>query len=245
MEQLQRKFSIIQTEIQKQNNDINKRLEEISKEIKELDETFMKVKTLNHQLLDTTPVTNKKQIESDIKFNKYLYDLELRKKMSKKTFFKNQLQMRQMYINRCILFTSYVIATENKNQIQITQSFFAFVNYVYSEFVKNHQYLKEFYLEKKDIHENYVLLLSLYPTVDKERREKLEKNVLTKEEYEKLLNDIKELDKTLEEYKRIFKTEKPRISKRSLKNGDYFNFDIGKVVTNIYPGLQDEIQNTK
>lgn len=245
MEQLQRKFSIIQKEIEKQNKEINERIEDITKEIKDLDATFMNVKALNHQLLDTTPVSNKKQVENDIKFNKYLYDLELRKKMSKKTFFKNQLQMRQMYINRCILFTSYVIATENKNQIQITQSFFAFVNYVYSEFVKNHQYLKEFYLEKKNIHENYVLLLSLYPTIDKERREKLEKNILSKEEYEKLLNDIKDLDKTLEDYKKIFKTEKPRISKRSLKNGDYFNFDIGKVVTNIYSGLQNEVQNTK
>lgn len=50
----------------------------------------------------------------------------------------------------------------------------------------------------------------------------------------------------LEEYKQVFKTRKPRITKKNIENNLYFNFDIMTVVDSIYPGLKkDEVQNTK
>ena len=155
---------------------------------------------------------------------------------------------------------NYMVAQANKNEIQTTQSFFAFINYVYSEFVKKYQYQKDFYLEKKNIHENYVFssyhchilsilknqLNSLFPTIDQERKEQIEKNILSEEEYQSLINKIEQLDKTLEEYKQVFKTKKPRITKKDIENNSCFNFDIELVVQNIYPGLKkDEVQNTK
>lgn len=246
MEALAKTFLVVQRELQNQSKEINERLEITSQEIKKLDDKFLSVKSLNQQLLDNTPVSDKKRVENDIKFNQYLYDLELRKKMSKKTFYKNELQLREMYVVRCTLFMNYMVAQANKNEIQTTQSFFAFINYVYSEFVKKYQYEREFYLEKKNIHENYILFLSLFPTIDKDRRQQIEKNILTDEEYKSLINQIEQLDSKLEEYKQIFKTKKPRITKKDIENNICFNFDITTVVENIYPGAQkNDVQNTK
>lgn len=246
MEALAKTFLVVQKELQEQSEKINELLEDTSMEIQKLDDKFLNVKTVNQKLLDSSPTIEKKKIENDIKFNQYLYDLELRKKMAKKTFYKNELQLREMYVVRCTLFMNYMVAQANKNEIQTTQSFFAFINYVYSEFVKKYQYQKDFYLEKKNIHENYVLFLSLFPTIDKERKEQIEKNILTEEDYQSLINKIEQLDKTLEEYKQVFKTKKPRITKKDIENNSCFNFDIELVVQNIYPGLKkDEVQNTK
>ena len=166
--------------------------------------------------------------------------------MAKKTFYKNELQLREMYVVRCTLFMNYMVAKANKNEIQMTQSFFAFINYVYSEFVKKYQYQKDFYLEKKNIHESYVLFLSLFPTIDKERKEQIEKNILSEEEYQDLIKQIEELDQMLEEYKQVFKTKKPSITKKDIESNVCFNFDIASVVENIYPGIKKhEVPNTK
>ena len=50
----------------------------------------------------------------------------------------------------------------------------------------------------------------------------------------------------LEEYKQIFKTKKPNITKKDVESNVCFNFDITTVVENIYPGIKKhEIPNTK
>ena len=68
---------------------------------------------------------------------------------------------------------------------------------------------------------------------------------MTEEEYQNLIQKIKDLDLKLEEYKQIFKTKKPRITKKNKEEYKYFNFDVNQVVASIYPGLQNDVQNQK
>lgn len=243
MEHLTKKFEIIQMEIQKQSEQLNQRVNATSEEIKILENKFEEVKRINEKQLINNSGETKRQIENDIKFNQYLYDLELRKKMCKKTYYKNEIQSREMYVIRCIVYMNYMLANQNNNEIGKTQNFFALVNHIYQEFVKNHQFLKEYYREKKDIHESYVLLLTLFPNLDKERKEQIEKNLLTEEEYKDLINRILNLDATLDEYKELFKTRK--VPKRNI-NDKCLNYEIETVVESIYQGVKkNEVQNKK
>lgn len=245
MDDLAKIFLVIQKELENQSKKLNDCVEKVSKEIQELDNKFSKVKTINEQRLNTSNSEQKKEIENNIKFNKYLYDLELRNKMLKKSEYKNQIKMCEMYFVRCTIFMNYMVARENHNEIQITQTFFAFVNHVQEEFVKNYQFKKDYYLEKKNIHEEYTLLLSLFPSIDENRRSQIEKKLLSLDEYSDILLKIIELDDTLENYKQIFKTRKPNIIEKNINNKIYFNFEIKKVVESIYPGLLNEISNKK
>ena len=204
MEEVTKIFFVVQQELQEQSKQINSRLEKISKEIQTLEDTFSKTKNNNQKLLEQASPIEEKQIKMNMRCNQYLYDLELRKKMAKKTFYKNELQLREMYEVRCSLFINYMMAEENHNEIQITQSFYKFINYVYSEFIKKYQYERDSYVEKKNIHENYILCLSTFPTIDETRRRQIEKNIMTEEEYQNLIQKIKDLDLKLEEYKQIF-----------------------------------------
>ena len=206
----------------------------------------MNIKLSNQNKLDNSSGIQKQQIEKDIKFNQSLYELELSKKYLKKTYYQNQLKSREMYFSRCSTFVNYMVALSHKNEIQINQTFFSFINHVCEEFVKNYQYLRDYYVEKKRIHEKYVFFLSSYPGIDKKRRTQIEKNLLTEEEYQDIINKINELDKTLNEYKEIFKTKKPKITKKIIESNTCFNFEILNVVESIYQGVKkNEIHNTK
>ncbi len=246
MDDIMKIFQVVQNELQMQSKDINKCIDNSSKEINDLENKFMNIKLSNQNKLDNSSGIQKQQIEKDIKFNQSLYELELSKKYLKKTYYQNQLKSREMYFSRCSTFVNYMVALSHKNEIQINQTFFSFINHVCEEFVKNYQYLRDYYVEKKRIHEKYVFFLSSYPGIDKKRRTQIEKNLLTEEEYQDIINKINELDKTLNEYKEIFKTKKPKITKKIIESNTCFNFEILNVVESIYQGVKkNEIHNTK
>ena len=246
MNEIMKIFQVVQNELQMQSKDINKCIDTTSKEINNLENKFMNIKLSNQNKLDNSSGIQKQQIEKDIKFNQSLYELELSKKYLKKTYYQNQLKSREMYFSRCSTFVNYMVALSHKNEIQINQTFFSFINHVCEEFVKNYQYLRDYYVEKKRIHEKYVFFLSSYPGIDQKRRTQIEKNLLTEEEYQDIINKINELDKTLNEYKEIFKTKKPKITKKIIESNTCFNFEILNVVESIYQGVKkNEIHNTK
>ena len=246
MDDIMKIFQVVQNELQMQSKDINKCIDNSSKEINDLENKFMNIKLSNQNKLDNSSGIQKQQIEKDIKFNQSLYELELSKKYLKKTYYQNQLKSREMYFSRCSTFVNYMVALSHKNEIQINQTFFSFINHVCEEFVKNYQYLRDYYVEKKRIHEKYVFFLSSYPGIDQKRRTQIEKNLLTEEEYQDIINKINELDKTLNEYKEIFKTKKPKITKKIIESNTCFNFEILNVVESIYKGVKkNEIHNTK
>ncbi len=246
MDDIMKIFQVVQNELQMQSKDINKCIDNSSKEINDLENKFMNIKLSNQNKLDNSSGIQKQQIEKDIKFNQSLYELELSKKYLKKTYYQNQLKSREMYFSRCSTFVNYMVALSHKNEIQINQTFFSFINHVCEEFVKNYQYLRDYYVEKKRIHEKYVFFLSSYPGIDQKRRTQIEKNLLTEEEYQDIINKINELDKTLNEYKEIFKTKKPKITKKIIESNTCFNFEILNVVESIYQGVKkNEIHNTK
>lgn len=246
MDDVMKIFQVVQNELQMQSKDINKCIDNSSKEINDLENKFMNIKLSNQNKLDNSSGIQKQQIEKDIKFNQSLYELELSKKYLKKTYYQNQLKSREMYFSRCSTFVNYMVALSHKNEIQINQTFFSFINHVCEEFVKNYQYLRDYYVEKKRIHEKYVFFLSSYPGIDQKRRTQIEKNLLTEEEYQDIINKINELDKTLNEYKEIFKTKKPKITKKIIESNTCFNFEILNVVESIYQGVKkNEIHNTK
>lgn len=246
MDDIMKIFQVVQNELQIQSKDINKCIDNSSKEINDLENKFMNIKLSNQNKLDNSSGIQKQQIEKDIKFNQSLYELELSKKYLKKTYYQNQLKSREMYFSRCSTFVNYMVALSHKNEIQINQTFFSFINHVCEEFVKNYQYLRDYYVEKKRIHEKYVFFLSSYPGIDQKRRTQIEKNLLTEEEYQDIINKINELDKTLNEYKEIFKTKKPKITKKIIESNTCFNFEILNVVESIYQGVKkNEIHNTK
>lgn len=246
MDDIMRIFQIVQNELQMQSKDINKCIDNSSKEINELEDKFMNIKLSNQNKLENSSGNQKQQIEKDIKFNQSLYELELNKKYLKKTYYQNQLKSREMYFARCSTFVNYMVALSHKNEIQINQTFFSFINHVCEEFVKNYQYLRDYYVEKKRIHEKYVFFLSSYPLIDQKRRNQIEKNLLTEEEYQDIINKINELDQTLNEYKELFKTRKPKITKKIIENNTCFNFEILNVVESIYQGVKkNEVHNTK
>lgn len=246
MDDIMKIFQVVQNELQMQSKDINKCIDNASKEINDLENKFMNIKLSNQNKLDNSSGIQKQQIEKDIKFNQSLYELELSKKYLKKTYYQNQLKSREMYFSRCSTFVNYMVALSHKNEIQINQTFFSFINHVCEEFVKNYQYLRDYYVEKKRIHEKYVFFLSSYPGIDQKRRTQIEKNLLTEEEYQDIINKINELDKILNEYKEIFKTKKPKITKKIIESNTCFNFEILNVVESIYQGVKkNEIHNTK
>lgn len=246
MDDIMRIFQIVQNELQMQSKDINKCIDNSSKEINELEDKFMNIKLSNQNKLENSSGNQKQQIEKDIKFNQSLYELELNKKYLKKTYYQNQLKSREMYFARCSTFVNYMVALSHKNEIQINQTFFSFINHVCEEFVKNYQYLRDYYVEKKRIHEKYVFFLSSYPLIDQKRRNQIEKNLLTEEEYQDIINKINELDQTLNEYKELFKTRKPKITKKIIESNTCFNFEILNVVESIYQGVKkNEVHNTK
>ena len=246
MDDIMKIFQVVQNELQMQSKDINKCIDAVTKEINDLENKFMNVKLSNQKKLENSSGIQKQQIEKDIKFNQSLYELELNKKYLKKTYYQNQLKSREMYFARCSTFVNYMVALSHKNEIQINQTFFSFINHVCEEFVKNYQYLRDYYIEKKRIHEKYVFFLSSYPGIDKKRREQIEKNLLTDEEYQDTIDKVSESDQTLNEYKEIFKAKKPKITKKIIESNTCFNFEILNVVENIYQGVKkNEIHNTK
>lgn len=245
MDDIMKIFQVVQNELQQQSKDINKLIDTTTKEINKLENKFMNVKLSNQKELENSTKKQKHQIEKDIKFNQNLYELELNKKYIKKTYYQNQLKSREMYFARCSTFVNYMVALSHKNEIQINQTFFSFINHVSEEFVKNYQYLKEYYLEKKKIHEKYVFFLSSYPEIDKIRRKQIEENILSEKEYKEIIEKINEIENILIKYKEIFKTKKPNITKQIIESNTCFNFEILNVVESIYQGKKDEIQNTK
>jgi len=246
MDEIMKIFQVVQNELQMQSKDINKCIDTTSKEINDLENKFMNIKLSNQNKLDNSSGIQKQQIEKDIKFNQNLYELELNKKYLKKTYYQNQLKSREMYFARCSTFVNYMVALSHKNEIQMNQTFFSFINHVCEEFVKNYQYLRDYYVEKKRIHEKYVFFLSSYPLIDEKRRNQIEKNILSEKEYQDIIDKINELDQTLNEYKEIFKTKKPKITKKIIESNTCFNFEILNVVESIYQGVKkNEVHNTK
>ena len=246
MDEIMKIFQVVQNELQMQSKDINKCIDTTSKEINGLENKFMNIKLSNQNKLENSSGIQKQQIEKDIKFNQNLYELELNKKYLKKTYYQNQLKSREMYFARCSTFVNYMVALSHKNEIQMNQTFFSFINHVCEEFVKNYQYLRDYYVEKKRIHEKYVFFLSSYPLIDEKRRNQIEKNILSEKEYQDIIDKINELDQTLNEYKEIFKTKKPKITKKIIESNTCFNFEILNVVESIYQGVKkNEVHNTK
>lgn len=246
MDEIMKIFQVVQNELQMQSKDINKCIDTTSKEINDLENKFMNIKLSNQNKLENSSGIQKQQIEKDIKFNQNLYELELNKKYLKKTYYQNQLKSREMYFARCSTFVNYMVALSHKNEIQMNQTFFSFINHVCEEFVKNYQYLRDYYVEKKRIHEKYVFFLSSYPLIDEKRRNQIEKNILSEKEYQDIIDKINELDQTLNEYKEIFKTKKPKITKKIIESNTCFNFEILNVVESIYQGVKkNEVHNTK
>ncbi len=246
MNEIMKIFQVVQNELQMQSKDINKCIDTTSKEINNLENKFMNIKLSNQNKLENSSGIQKQQIEKDIKFNQSLYELELNKKYLKKTYYQNQLKSREMYFARCSTFVNYMVALSHKNEIQMNQTFFSFINHVCEEFVKNYQYLRDYYVEKKRIHEKYVFFLSSYPLIDEKRRTQIEKNILSEKEYQDIIDKINELDQTLNEYKEIFKTKKPKITKKIIESNTCFNFEILNVVESIYQGVKkNEVHNTK
>ena len=246
MDEIMKIFQVVQNELQMQSKDINKCIDTTSKEINGLENKFMNIKLSNQNKLENSSGIQKQQIEKDIKFNQNLYELELNKKYLKKTYYQNQLKSREMYFARCSTFVNYMVAPSHKNEIQMNQTFFSFINHVCEEFVKNYQYLRDYYVEKKRIHEKYVFFLSSYPLIDEKRRNQIEKNILSEKEYQDIIDKINELDQTLNEYKEIFKTKKPKITKKIIESNTCFNFEILNVVESIYQGVKkNEVHNTK
>lgn len=246
MNEIMKIFQVVQNELQMQSKDINKCIDTTSKEINNLENKFMNIKLSNQNKLENSSGIQKQQIEKDIKFNQSLYELELNKKYLKKTYYQNQLKSREMYFARCSTFVNYMVALSHKNEIQMNQTFFSFINHVCEEFVKNYQYLRDYYVEKKRIHEKYVFFLSSYPLIDEKRRTQIEKNILSEKEYQDIIDKINELDQTLNEYKEIFKTKKPKITKKTIESNTCFNFEILNVVESIYQGVKkNEVHNTK
>mgnify|MGYP003366959327 FL=1 len=246
MNEIMKIFQVVQNELQMQSKDINKCIDTTSKEINNLENKFMNIKLSNQNKLENSSGIQKQQIEKDIKFNQNLYELELNKKYLKKTYYQNQLKSREMYFARCSTFVNYMVALSHKNEIQMNQTFFSFINHVCEEFVKNYQYLRDYYVEKKRIHEKYVFFLSSYPLIDEKRRTQIEKNILSEKEYQDIIDKINELDQTLNEYKEIFKTKKPKITKKIIESNTCFNFEILNVVESIYQGVKkNEVHNTK
>lgn len=246
MNEIMKIFQVVQNELQMQSKDINKCIDTTSKEINSLENKFMNIKLSNQNKLENSSGIQKQQIEKDIKFNQSLYELELNKKYLKKTYYQNQLKSREMYFARCSTFVNYMVALSHKNEIQMNQTFFSFINHVCEEFVKNYQYLRDYYVEKKRIHEKYVFFLSSYPLIDEKRRTQIEKNILSEKEYQDIIDKINELDQTLNEYKEIFKTKKPKITKKIIESNTCFNFEILNVVESIYQGVKkNEVHNTK
>lgn len=246
MDQIMKIFQVVQNELQMQSKNINKCIDTTTKEINDLENKFMNIKLSNQKKLDNSSGLQKQQIEKDIKFNQSLYELELNKKYLKKTYYQNQLKSREMYFARCSTFVNYMVALSHKNEIQMNQTFFSFINHVCEEFVKNYQYLRDYYVEKKRIHEKYVFFLSSYPLIDEKRRTQIEKNILSEKEYQDIIDKINELDQTLNEYKEIFKTKKPKITKKIIESNTCFNFEILNVVESIYQGVKkNEVHNTK
>ena len=246
MNEIMKIFQVVQNELQMQSKDINKCIDTTSKEINNLENKFMNIKLSNQNKLENSSGIQKQQIEKDIKFNQNLYELELNKKYLKKTYYQNQLKSREMYFARCSTFVNYMVALSHKNEIQMNQTFFSFINHVCEEFVKNYQYLRDYYVEKKRIHEKYVFFLSSYPLIDEKRRTQIEKNILSEKEYQDIIDKINEIDQTLNEYKEIFKTKKPKITKKIIESNTCFNFEILNVVESIYQGVKkNEVHNTK
>ena len=246
MNEIMKIFQVVQNELQMQSKDINKCIDTTSKEINNLENKFMNIKLSNQNKLENSSGIQKQQIEKDIKFNQSLYELELNKKYLKKTYYQNQLKSREMYFARCSTFVNYMVALSHKNEIQMNQTFFSFINHVCEEFVKNYQYLRDYYVEKKRIHEKYVFFLSSYPLIDEKRRTQIEKKILSEKEYQDIIDKINELDQTLNEYKEIFKTKKPKITKKIIESNTCFNFEILNVVESIYQGVKkNEVHNTK
>ena len=246
MNEIMKIFQVVQNELQMQSKDINKCIDTTSKEINNLENKFMNIKLSNQNKLENSSGIQKQQIEKDIKFNQNLYELELNKKYLKKTYYQNQLKSREMYFARCSTFVNYMVALSHKNEIQMNQTFFSFINHVCEEFVKNYQYLRDYYVEKKRINEKYVFFLSSYPLIDEKRRTQIEKNILSEKEYQDIIDKINELDQTLNEYKEIFKTKKPKITKKIIESNTCFNFEILNVVESIYQGVKkNEVHNTK
>ena len=149
-------------------------------------------------------------------------------------YYKSEIKAREIYFKRCMFLINYMTSLQTQNKIQQNQNYYILLNHIHKEFIDKNNQSKDFYLEKKDIHENYVLFLSLFPTIDDERRSQIETNLLSDEEYREVIEKIKYLDKRLDDYKKIFKDKKPLIDKKTIRDNIGFNYFIEEVVDSIY-----------
>lgn len=228
------RFEIIFAFLNEQLPILEAKIKEKNKEIETLNNTNANIQRINQHRLDNASPEESKKIENDIKFNDYIYSLELRKRMMHIEYYKSEIKKREMYFIRCMKYINYVTALDNKNEIPINQSFYAFTNYLSSELINNYKLLKDFYLEKKDIHDSYTTLLKIYSNLDEDRQERLKINLLSNEEYEDLVNKIKKLDEDIEKYKSKFKCQKPNITEQVIDDDICLNFEVFKIVDTIY-----------
>lgn len=233
------RFEIIFAFLNEQLPILEEKIKEKNKEIEVLNNTNVSIQRINQHRLDNASPEELKRVENDIKFNDYIYSLELRKRMMHVEYYKSEIKKREMYFIRCMKYINYITALNNKNEILINQNFYAFTNYLSSELISNYKLLKDFYLEKKDIHDSYTTLLKIYSNLDAERKEKLQINLLSNEEYEDLKSRIKKLDEDIEKYKSKFKCQKPNITDQVIDNDICFNFEVFKIVDTIYSRQED------
>lgn len=236
------RFEIIFSFLNEQLPVLETKIKEKNKEIEVLNDTNVKVQRVNQDKLDNASQEERRKIENDIKFNDHIYSLELRKRMMHIEYYKSEIKKREMYFIRCMKYINYITALNNKNEILINQNFYAFTNYLSSELISNYKLLKDFYLEKKDIHDSYTTLLKIYSNLDEERKERLKINLLSNEEYEELKNKLKKLDDDIEKYKSKFKCQKPNITEQVIDEDVCFNFEVFKIVDTIY-SRSNEIEN--
>lgn len=228
------RFEIIFAFLNEQLPFLENKIKEKNKEIETLNNTNVNIQRINQHRLDNASPEEVKKIENDIKFNDYIYSLELRKRMMHVEYYKSEIKKREMYFIRCMKYINYITALDNKNEIPINQSFYAFTNYLSSELISNYKLLKDFYLEKKDIHDSYTTLLKIYSNLDQNRKDRLKVNLLSDEEYSDLINKIKKLDEDIEKYKSKFKCQKPNITEQVINEDVCLNFEVFKIVDTIY-----------
>lgn len=228
------KYEIILAFISEQINTLKKEVDEIQKGITVLDETNDNVKRINQNRLMKALPNEIPIIETDIKFNEYIYSLQFREKILAISLRKSEIERREMYFRRCIRYIQYITALNNKNEIAINQSFYSFTNYLSQELISNYRLKKDFLLEKKDIHDSYLNLLKIYTNLDEERKEKINKKLMSDEEYNELVNKINKLDKDIFKYKNKFKDEKPNITQEIIDKEVCLNFEVFEIADAIY-----------
>lgn len=234
LKQRNMEYEIVSREILKQNEDLQKKLDQINKRF-DLLKNRNEQETIKYNLKSkTSSIQLQHQLDKANKYNKNLYTLEFKKHIAATDNIKNKIRNNNMYLSRIKCFLDYFNAKINKDSIREISDYYNLLNAIQAQSLNSVKTEYEYYNNKIDIDNDYLIFIQLCVNNNQGNIKNLSKELLG-EEKKSVLEKREQAKFKLEQYKDIFRTKRLEIADEILFSNILMKYNIDDVINEIYP----------